>query len=122
MMVLFDAPDALQGLGARSSTTIAPQALLLLNNSTVRDSARAFAARATTDVAPGPDAGSAAVRRAYLMGLSRSPDETELADALAFLDAQSAQYAADGKADARQLAMTDLCQVLLGLNEFVYVD
>jgi len=118
MMVLFDAPDALQGLGARSSTTIAPQALLLLNNSTVRDSARAFAARATT----GPDAGAAAVRRAYLIGLSRAPDETELADAVAFLDAQSAQYTADGKADARQLAMTDLCQVILGLNEFVYVD
>ena len=56
------------------------------------------------------------------MGLSRTPDETEVADALAFLEAQSAQYAADGKADARQLAMADLCQVLLGLNEFVYVD
>jgi hypothetical protein len=122
MMVLFDAPDALQGLGARSSTTIAPQALLLLNNATVRDSARAFAARATTDVAPGPDAGATAVRRAYLMALSRPPDETELADALAFLESQSAQYAADGKADGRQLAMADFCQVLLGLNEFVYID
>jgi len=122
MMVLFDAPDALQGLGARASTTIAPQALLLLNNGTVRDSARAFATRATAEIAAGPEAAAQGVRRAYQMGLTRDPDETELADALAFLEAQSAQYTTEGKADPQQLAMVDLCQVLLGLNEFVYVD
>ena len=28
----------------------------------------------------------------------------------------------DGKKDARHLALTDFCQVLLGVNEFIYVD
>ena len=28
----------------------------------------------------------------------------------------------DSKADGPQLALADFCQVLLGLNEFIYVD
>jgi len=45
-----------------------------------------------------------------------------LADAVDFLKAQLAAYQADGKTNARELALADLCQVLLGLNEFVYVE
>lgn len=45
MMVQFDAPDGLQGLGQRSRTTVAPQALLLLNHAQVRACARAFGQR-----------------------------------------------------------------------------
>ena len=45
MMQVFDAPEALTSMGDRPSTTIAPQALLLLNNPNVRADARAFAAR-----------------------------------------------------------------------------
>ena len=40
MMVLFDAPDALQGIGVRPNTTIAPQALMLLNNPLIREAAQ----------------------------------------------------------------------------------
>src|SRR5206468_1186641 len=36
MMVLFDAPDSLQDIAARPTTTVAPQALLMLNNAAVR--------------------------------------------------------------------------------------
>ena len=45
MMQVFDAPEALSSIGNRPSTTIAPQALLLLNNPNVRNCARAFARR-----------------------------------------------------------------------------
>ncbi|MBI3118695.1 MAG: PSD1 domain-containing protein, partial [Candidatus Hydrogenedentes bacterium] len=45
MMMLFDAPDTTQSLGARATTTIAPQALLLMNNVEVRKWAEAFAKR-----------------------------------------------------------------------------
>ena len=119
MMMLFDAPDALSGIGVRPSTTVAPQALLLLNNPLVRESARAFAARLGAQSSA--DDG-AAIRRGYLTALGRTPSDAELADGAEFLKQQAAAYAADGKPDGRTLALADFCQVLLGLNEFVYVD
>ena len=38
-LTLFDAPDGLQGMEQRTTTTVAPQALLLLNNVLVRQCA-----------------------------------------------------------------------------------
>ena len=67
MMQVFDAPDALQGLGERPTTTVAPQALLLLNNPQVRGHARQFARRVT----PAPDTPlEEAVRSAYCVALA----------------------------------------------------
>ena len=45
MLTIFDAPDALGGVGQRPTTTVAPQALYLMNNPQVRQYAKAFAAR-----------------------------------------------------------------------------
>ena len=47
-MMLFDAPDSLQSIGARQATIIAPQALLLLNNRNVREYAAALSHRRST--------------------------------------------------------------------------
>jgi uncharacterized membrane protein len=63
-----------------------------------------------------------AVRQGYKSAIFREPDEEELAAAVAFLAAQQRRYSADGKSDARELALADFCQVLFGLNEFVYVE
>ena len=54
--------------------------------------------------------------------MGRQPRERELADSLAFLKEQATSYKAAGTSDAEQLALTDFCQVLMGLNEFIYVD
>ena len=56
------------------------------------------------------------------IALSRLPTDAELADATQFLNEQSKLYAAEGTADRRLAALADFCQVLFGLNEFVYVD
>ncbi|HLV78685.1 MAG TPA: DUF1553 domain-containing protein, partial [Chthonomonadaceae bacterium] len=119
ILTVFDAPNALQSLPARQTTTIAPQALLLMNSPYVRDYARHFAVR----IAPtAGESNEAAIRSGYLLALSRPPTPKELAASLAFLAQQAASYRAAGHADADALAMTDFCQVLLGLNEFVYVE
>jgi hypothetical protein len=119
MMQVFDAPDALSSIGERSSTTVAPQALLLLNNGNSRSYAKAFARRiapqGVTDLAT-------ALRAAYVIAIARQPTDEELADGLAFVAAQSASYQAAEKPDAGELALADFCQVLLCLNEFVYVE
>ena len=116
MMTLFDAPDGTVGIEARTNTTIAPQALLLMNNPVVRSASRAFAGR----LAGRSDA--EAVRAGYEIAVGRPPSAQELADSAAFLAEQRASYTAEKKADAAERALLDFCQVLLGLNEFVYVD
>jgi mono/diheme cytochrome c family protein len=118
-MVLFDGPDALQGVEQRTTTTIAPQALLVMNNQMVRACAEALARR----IAPAPDTPPAdAVRAGYEVALARPPSAKELADSVAFLREQVESYRAGGKADAEHLGLTDFCQVLMGLNEFIYID
>ena len=118
-MVLFDAPDALGGMDRRPVTTVAPQALLMMNSEIVRGYAEALARRVSpSDAVPSAEA----VRAGYQITLGRLPTERELKMSVAFLEQQSASYREDGKANARQLALADFCQVLLGLNEFVYVD
>jgi hypothetical protein len=117
-MVLFDGPDGLQGIEQRATTTVAPQALLLLNNSAVRARARAFADRI------GGEQGSLTdrIRSGYLTALGRPPADSELTESARFVEEQASAYRKDGKSDSAAMALADFCQVLLELNEFVYVD
>ncbi|MCC6696807.1 MAG: PSD1 domain-containing protein [Candidatus Hydrogenedentes bacterium] len=119
MMTLFDAPDATQGMGERPATTIAPQALLMMNNALVRQCASSLAQRVCPQQAVAPDE---AVRAAYRLCVGRAPDDVELTDALAFLKEQEQSYLTEGNQDAGGAALADFCQILLSLNEFVYVD
>src|SRR5262245_40718290 len=116
MMVLFDAPDGTVGIEQRTNTTIAPQALLMMNSPVVRHAADAFARRL------GAMKDDEAVREGYALAVGRGPQAEELADSVGFLQEQRQAYAAQKKADAGHRALVDFCQVLLGLNEFVYVD
>jgi mono/diheme cytochrome c family protein len=119
MMQLFDQPEPLVSVGGRPSTTIAPQALVFINNPQVRSYAHAYAKQLT---AAKDQPTEAVVRDAYLQALAREPDADELRDAVAFLIEQGKSYQTDGKANAAELALADFCQVLFGLNEFVYVE
>jgi mono/diheme cytochrome c family protein len=118
-MQAFDAPEPLVSQGTRPTTTVAPQALLLMNSPHVRSWAAAFAQRLATTPEPSP---AEAVARAYTLALNRPPTKSERADAVAFIEEQMLRYQTEQKADARQLALTDFAQVVLGLNEFIYVD
>ncbi len=118
-MVLFDGPDTLQGLEQRVTTTIAPQSLMLMNNAQVRSCAESLAKRVSPKEGLSPED---VVRTAYARALGRQPKERELRDSVTFLKEQAESYKAAGKSDALPLALTDFCQALLGLNEFIYVD
>ncbi|HVW02271.1 MAG TPA: PSD1 and planctomycete cytochrome C domain-containing protein, partial [Planctomycetaceae bacterium] len=118
-MVVFDQPEPLVSQGSRPTTTVAPQALLILNGPQVREWARAFADRVRAE---NTNEASAQVTRAYRMAVGRNPTDDELRDATAFLAEQTASYAAQSQAEGPVLALTDFCQVLFGLNEFVYEE
>jgi hypothetical protein len=125
MLQLFDAPDANQGIGRRATTTVAPQALLVMNGPIVRGWAVAMARRAATarptdheEVTP-----AETLRRAFQAALARDPSDEELSQSLAFFNQQMQTYQAEGKpAEAAETALADYCQTLLGLNELVYVE
>ena len=110
-LVVFDGPDGTTGVGDRPSTTVAPQALHLMNNPHVRAAAYGLAKRASAD---GKATDADAVALAYRIALCREPTKDELADALAFLKGHTGA--------ARETALADLCQVLFCLNEFLYVE
>lgn len=116
---VFDTPEPLASVGQRPSTTIAPQALIFMNNPRVREYARSFAQRIAAD-ANEPIA--ACIRRAYVTAVARQPTDVELTASTSFVEQQRESYQSDSSSDARVLALTDLCQVLMSLSEFVYVD
>lgn len=119
MMQLFDSPEPLVSVGERPSTTIAPQALMFLNNPNVRSYAQNFGKR----LLPIADKSLAdAVKQGYLSAVGRMPTTEEQADTVAFLEQQAASYQATGKSNGRELALSDFAQVLMSLNDFVYVD
>jgi mono/diheme cytochrome c family protein len=117
MMQVFDAPEALGGVAERATSTIAPQALFLMNNANVRGYARALA----REIGPGKLSEERAIQTAYKMTVARSPDTGEVASGRAFLAQQAASYSNSG-VGAPELALADLCQVLMCLNEFAYVE
>ena len=118
MMQLFDAPEPLSSVGSRPTTTIAPQALLFMNNPQVRSYARGFAQRLEPLAR---ESLVVAVTQAYWLALGRPPTSDERADSVEFLDQQSRLLNAEKPGAARLQALTDFCQVLFSMNEFIYI-
>ena len=102
----FDVPDAMQSRGVREETTVATQALLLLNNEFVRAQAKQFAARLERLEAKEH---RSIVEHAYWLALSRAPTQRELDLSLGLLESKGQ-------------SVTDFCHILFALNEFIYVD
>lgn len=116
MMMLFDWPEHLVSIGRRSNTTIAPQALAFMNSPQGRSFANSLASSAFGETA------AENITSAYRKVLGRKPSQEEQATALKFLELQQQRYQESGQNNGEQLAMTDLCQALLSLNEFIYLD
>jgi hypothetical protein len=117
LLQMFDVPEALQSIGERSVTTVPTQSLAFMNSPLVRGAAQKLAVRirAKNDVELGQS-----IDQAYLIALARRPTDVERQRMTGFIARQAESY---GKTpQARDQALTDFCQVLLCLNEFIYVD
>ncbi len=119
MFEVFDQPDPNVTCERRNSTTVPTQALTLLNNEFVLQQAKYFAERVVSEAGGG---GEARIRRAYQIALSRGPDGDELNRNLGFLAKQAQYHRAQGDDDPDGTALVDLCDVILNLSEFVYVN
>jgi hypothetical protein len=125
LLEAFDAADTGQTCARRNVTTIAPQALTLLNGEFVQEESRFFAERLRKEAGDEP---ARQVERAYRLALARAPSDSEMETALGFLarQAERARKAGAGappsEIDAARRALESFCLVVLNLNEFVYVD
>ena len=115
MMMLFDWPEHLVSIGQRPVTTVAPQALMFMNSPQARKWATGFANRLPAENT------AAAVNAAWQLAFSRLPSAEEHQAALQFLKTQEIQQAGKG-GNPRLQALTDLCQTIFSMNEFVYSE
>jgi mono/diheme cytochrome c family protein len=99
MLQVFDWPDTLTSTGVRPTTIVAPQALVFLNHPEVKAAAEAFAKRIHRESDP--------IAAAYQIAFARLPSTREREAGQAFLKTHS---------------LAEYTQVLLGLNEFIYID
>jgi hypothetical protein len=108
---LFDAADPAQCVGRRNVTTVAPQALFMLNNAFLTANARHFAAKILTDV---PMDDRAQIQLAYTTLFGRSANEKEIAIGKELLAAAAKRQPSS--------AWNEYIHVLMCANEFCYVD
>jgi mono/diheme cytochrome c family protein len=116
MMVLFDWPEHQVGIGKRSVTTIAPQALAFMNS----DQARRYAAGLAKRV--GDIGDREKVMAAYKIAFGRNPLEHEIEIGERFIQEQTKIYQAQGNREANATAVVDFCQAVMSMNELIYVD
>lgn len=107
----FDRPDGNASCPRRNRSTIAPQALFLLNSELSFDLAKTFAMKLRTNGGSTP---ASRIDAAYQSALGRLPTERERHWGVDFLT-----VADNASADAR---LTDFCLALFNLSEFIYVD
>ena len=116
----FDFPDPTMPTGSRNATVVAPQALLMMNDGLVMDSADHL----TTLLLSESRDSVRRVEIAYERALGRLPTASESARTLAFIsDLTSAALvdAASVEANAEHNAWSMFCQSLFASNEFIYL-
>jgi hypothetical protein len=127
MLEVLDFCDTARSSPKRTVTSVAPQALTLLNGEFVNRQARHLADRLLREVGDDP---AKQVERAYLLALSRPPSDRERAALARFIDGETESLAEESRRagktpdapSAREQAMTRACRILFNLNEFVYTD
>jgi hypothetical protein len=114
----FDEASPDTPTAARPTTTIAPQALILLNSKFLDEQGRALAGRLIGEGGSNP---AANIERLFRLALGRSPDMDEARIARAYLERTQQELKLPAENSYRE-ALTMLCKVVLNLNEMVYVD
>lgn len=136
MLTAFDAPVMEVNCELRQSSTVAPQALMLMNSDFVLSQSAKFADRlrreATNDV-------PTQISRAWQLVFARPPSDREREQSIEFL-ARQIDYLRERdeakvtpvstkkdsktppKTEPEVQALRSLCQTLLGANELLYVD
>ncbi len=104
LLQIFDAPDTATSCPRRESSTVAPQALALMNGESAVAQAARFASRIQKQAGESPEA---SVDTGWRLAFGRPPTAAERQTALDFLQRNSLER---------------LCLLLFNMSEFIYVD
>jgi hypothetical protein len=104
LLQIFDAPDSATSCPRRERSTVAPQALALMNGEFAVSQSERFAERVKKAAGDSPEA---AVETGFKLAFGRAPSAAERDTALEYL---------------KRNTLARLCLLLFNMNEFVYVD
>jgi hypothetical protein len=104
MLQVFDAPDAAGSCARRETSTVAPQALAMMNSDFSVVQAERFAARVRKEAGENPET---SVGAAWKIAFGRAPGAEEWQTALDYL---------------RRNSLERLCLLIFNMSEFVYAD
>jgi hypothetical protein len=114
----FDYPQMNPNCLQRRDSTVAPQALYLMNNGMVHDLAEHFARRVRREAGPDP---ARQVERVYWIALGRPADAQEKAIGVEALNVLGRKWARH-PGDARLKALATYCHAIVNSAGFLYVD
>ena len=117
---LFDFTDASVINSNRPTTTVAPQALYMMNSQLVLDASQAFADRILANVGLTTDE---KLERAFVLAYGRMPTATEVEKYRMYLDRfqQNDQTTTDAF-ESKRNAWKMVCHVLMLSNEFIHIN
>ena len=125
----FDAPVMQPNCELRARTTVAPQSLMMMNDTFVLEAARSLATRLKKDL---PDDTRAQIVSAWSILFNRAPQDADIQRALTHIAEQTEavrayhhgiQHAKDAPApDPAIEGLASYCQVLFSSNRFLYVE
>ena len=127
----FDLPRMTPNCTKRNSATVATQSLLLMNSQFIVTQSEEFAKRVQAEAGTNL---SEQVQHAWRLAFARQPADEEVLESVEYLESQTEFFAknpvtvTDPKSkkalprEAADVALASFCQLLLGSNEFLYVD
>lgn len=119
LLEVFDVGNAAFPVPRRPVTTVAPQALMLLNDDFVQVQAARLARRLADEAGADP---ARQIDACFRIVLQRDPRDGERTLALAMLDDQRRLAAEARAADPERSALTRFCVAMFNLNETIHVD
>ncbi|MFO1041136.1 MAG: DUF1553 domain-containing protein [Planctomycetaceae bacterium] len=117
----FDFADPSTLAGQRDQTTVAPQALFMMNSQFVFDQSRVLAERLQKQE---HGAVEGRIRHLYNLAYGRDPSEAEVSRGTGYLEKLRTAMTAAGIAatEIESKVWTSYCRAILSANEFVYVE
>ena len=115
---LLDYPDAAIPTGDRTTTTVAPQALMMLNSDFVAKASADMAGMLLSDARSTEES---RIGRMYTAAYGRDVTAVEITESRAFLSKIDQALPTLAPDQRRQRAWECLCQVVLASNEFIYL-
>ncbi len=125
----FDEPTMVPNCEERNCTTVAPQSLMLMNDTFILDISHTLATRLRREA---PDDSRAQILRAWAILYGKQPRENDIARSLDYLKEQTEavrayhhgiQHAKGAPEPDPELdALASLCQILYSSNRFLYME